>query len=63
VDDEASQEPVALEVGMRVRHDRFGEGQVERIEGHGDMMKVTVVFGRHESRKFVARYARLVPLR
>ena len=48
---------------MRVRHDKFGEGHVQRIEGQGDMMKVTVVFGRNESRKFVARYARLVPLR
>ena len=61
-EDEGSQEHVTLEVGMRVRHDKFGEGMVQRIEGHGDMMKVTVVFGRQESRKFVARYARLVPL-
>jgi hypothetical protein len=27
------------------------------------MMKVTVVFGRSDSRKFVARYARLVLVR
>jgi len=61
-EDEGSQEHVTLEVGMRVRHEKFGDGMVQRIEGHGDMMKVTVVFGRQESRKFVARYARLVPL-
>jgi DNA helicase-2/ATP-dependent DNA helicase PcrA len=62
-DDEGSQEAVTLEVGMRVRHEKFGDGCVQRIEGQGDMMKVTVIFGRSESRKFVARYARLVPLR
>jgi DNA helicase-2/ATP-dependent DNA helicase PcrA len=62
-DGEDSQEHVALAVGVRVRHEKFGEGQVTRIEGHGDMMKITVVFGRSEPRKFVARYARLVPVR
>jgi hypothetical protein len=36
---------------------------VQRIEGHGDMMKVTVLFGRTDLRKFVARYAHLEPLR
>ena len=47
---------------MRGRHEKFGEGQVLRLEGHGDMMKVTVLFGRSESKKFVARYARLMPV-
>ena len=61
-DGEGSQENVALQVGMRVRHEKFGDGQVLRIEGHGEMMKVTVMFGRSESKKFVARYARLTPL-
>jgi len=46
-----------------VQHERFGVGHVQRIEGQGDMMKVTVVFGRNESRKFVARYAHLTPVR
>ncbi len=60
---EDSQEAAHLEVGMRVQHERFGVGHVQRIEGQGDMMKVTVVFGRNESRKFVARYAHLTPVR
>jgi DNA helicase-2/ATP-dependent DNA helicase PcrA len=62
VDEADLQEPVPLAVGMRVRHEKFGEGQVLRLEGHGDMTKVTVIFGRSEARKFVARYARLVPV-
>jgi hypothetical protein len=61
--DEESQEHATLEVGMQVRHEKFGVGQVLRIEGHGERMKVTVVFGRSDARKFVARYARLVPVR
>jgi DNA helicase-2/ATP-dependent DNA helicase PcrA len=60
--DEESQEPAVLEVGMRVRHEKFGVGQVQRIEGQGERMKVTVVFGRNDAKKFVARYARLVPM-
>ena len=48
---------------MRVRHAQFGLGQVLRLEGHGDMMKVTVLFAGRETRKFVARYARLEPVR
>jgi DNA helicase II / ATP-dependent DNA helicase PcrA len=60
--DEDAQEGVVLTVGMRVRHEKFGVGEVQRIEGHGDMMKVTVLFGRSDARKFVARYARLEPL-
>jgi len=61
-EDDYSQESVRLVPGMRVRHAKFGEGVVESIEGNGDMLKVRVVFGRHTSKKFVARYARLVPV-
>jgi len=60
--EEDSQEVAVLEVGMRVRHEKFGIGQVQRIEGQGERMKVTVVFGRSDAKKFVARYARLVPV-
>ena len=60
--EEESQESAVLEIGMRVRHEKFGVGQVQRIEGQGDRMKVTVVFGRSDAKKFVARYARLVPV-
>ncbi|UCE01716.1 MAG: UvrD-helicase domain-containing protein [Candidatus Latescibacterota bacterium] len=61
-EDDFPQEPVELVQGMRVRHARFGEGVVVGIEGKGEMMKIKVTFGRHTTKKFVARYARLVPL-
>ena len=60
--DDESQETAVLEVGMRVRHEKFGIGQVQRIEGQGERMKVTVVFGRSDAKKFVARYAHLIPV-
>ena len=53
---------VQLVPGMRVRHAKFGEGIVEGVEGSGAMLKVRVVFGRHTTKKFVARYARLEPV-
>jgi DNA helicase-2/ATP-dependent DNA helicase PcrA len=61
-EDDYPQEPVQLVRGMRVRHAKFGEGIIEGIEGKGEMMKVKVVFGRHTTKKFVARYARLIPV-
>ncbi|MFQ5601042.1 MAG: ATP-dependent helicase, partial [Candidatus Krumholzibacteriia bacterium] len=61
-DDDFPQGPVELAAGMRVRHAKFGEGIVRRIEGKGEMMKVTVVFGRNRTKKLVARFARLIPL-
>ncbi len=61
-EDDYPQEPVQLVRGMRVRHAKFGEGIVDGIEGKGEMMKVKVVFGRHTTKKFVARYARLIPV-
>jgi len=62
-EDEFSQEEVHLVPGLRVRHARFGEGVVQAVEGRGEMMKVKVLFGRNTVKKFVARYAHLVPVR
>jgi DNA helicase-2/ATP-dependent DNA helicase PcrA len=61
-DDDFSQEAVEFVVGMRVRHPKFGEGIIDHIDGHGEMMKLTVLFGRHERKKLVARYAKLTPI-
>lgn len=45
--------------GMRVRHPTFGVGSIFKIEGKGDNLKVSVVFGDHTTKKFVVKYARL----
>ena len=61
-DDDFPQEDVELVVGMRVRHAKFGEGIIQKLEGQGEMTKISVLFGRHTTKKLVARYARLIPI-
>ncbi len=50
------------EVGMRIRHERFGKGIVRRVEGQGDQTRVTVIFDAGGERKFIAQYAPMRPL-
>ncbi|MGE0633401.1 MAG: ATP-dependent helicase [Pseudobdellovibrionaceae bacterium] len=45
--------------GMKVRHPTFGAGSIFKVEGAGDQLKVSVVFGDKTVKKFVAKYARL----
>ncbi len=45
--------------GTRVRHPRFGEGEIRRVEGTGHSMKFTVFFPRAGLKKLVARWANL----
>jgi DNA helicase-2/ATP-dependent DNA helicase PcrA len=48
--------------GKKVRHPTFGVGQVFEVEGQGDDLKVSVLFGDRTIKKFVAKYARLEPV-
>ena len=48
--------------GSRVRHEQFGEGVILRMEGSGENAKLTVYFDRAGTRKFVAKYAKLIKL-
>lgn len=45
--------------GRKVLHPTFGIGQVYEIEGHGEDLKVSVIFPNQMIKKFVAKYARL----
>ena len=49
----------ALRKGSRVRHPTLGVGQVFRIEGSGDQMRLTVYFQGSGRRTLVAKYAKL----
>jgi DNA helicase-2/ATP-dependent DNA helicase PcrA len=55
-------ETAAYAVGMRVQHDRFGKGIVRKVEGHGEQVRVTVIFDAGGERKFLAHYAPMRPL-
>lgn len=48
--------------GRKVRHPTFGVGQVFEVEGSGEDLKVSVLFGDRTIKKFVAKYARLEPV-
>ncbi len=44
-------------VGARVEHPSYGVGKINKVEGSGKDLKVTVYFTRHGSKKFLASYA------
>jgi DNA helicase-2/ATP-dependent DNA helicase PcrA len=50
-------EVVALAVGDRVSHDRFGLGTVAQVEGVGDKAKATIDFGSSGRKVLLLRYA------
>jgi DNA helicase-2/ATP-dependent DNA helicase PcrA len=58
----APQPGVAAELkrGPRVRHEQFGDGVILTMEGSGPDAKLTVYFDRAGSKKFIAKYAKLV---
>lgn len=49
-----------LKRGQRVRHEQFGDGVILTMEGTGGDAKLTVYFDRAGSKKFIAKYAKLV---
>ena len=51
-----------LRVGAKVRHDRFGEGEVIAIEGDGGNAKATVAFTHFGQKQLLLKFARLTLL-
>ena len=49
-----------LRRGQRVRHEQFGDGTILTMEGSGPDAKLTVYFDRAGSKKFIAKFAKLV---
>jgi DNA helicase-2/ATP-dependent DNA helicase PcrA len=49
-----------LKRGQRVRHEQFGDGTILTMEGSGPDAKLTVYFDRAGSKKFIAKYAKLM---
>jgi hypothetical protein len=49
-----------LKRGQRVRHEQFGDGTILTMEGAGPDAKLTVYFDRIGSKKFIAKYAKLI---
>lgn len=49
----------SLQVGQRVRHDRFGDGQVTNLEGAFPNTKATVVFDQAGQKQLLLKFAKL----
>lgn len=47
-----------LHIGTRIRHDRFGEGTIQAIEGSGDNSKITVVFEHVGRKQLLLKFAK-----
>lgn len=45
--------------GQIVHHPRFGAGKIQKIEGSGDDLRVSVIFKNQKVKKFIAKYAHL----
>ncbi len=56
---EAQTGAVGFKPGQRVRHSKYGEGQVVRREGDGEETKLTVSFALHGVKKLVEKFAKL----
>ena len=51
-----------LRVGMKVFHNKFGEGAVLALEGSGDDARAQVQFGRHGTKWLALSVAKLTPI-
>jgi DNA helicase-2/ATP-dependent DNA helicase PcrA len=56
---EAPSGATGFKAGARVRHPKYGEGQVVRREGDGEDAKLTVSFAQHGVKKLVEKFAKL----
>ncbi|MYE07783.1 MAG: AAA family ATPase, partial [Oligoflexia bacterium] len=46
-------------IGRTVHHPHFGTGKIQKIEGSGDDLRVSVIFKNKKVKKFIAKYAHL----
>jgi DNA helicase II / ATP-dependent DNA helicase PcrA len=53
---------LAITAGMKVFHNKFGEGRVKAIEGQGDDARAQVEFGRHGVKWLALSVAKLTPV-
>jgi DNA helicase-2/ATP-dependent DNA helicase PcrA len=54
--------PAPYGVGTQVHHQHFGRGVVQKREGEGEQLKLTVLFRDHGSKKILAKFAPMQPL-
>ena len=45
-------------IGRHVHHSHFGSGRIQKVEGSGEDLRISVQFSDNRVKKFIARYAR-----
>ena len=55
----ASTSNCGYQIGNRVRHERFGEGNITNIEAMGNDFKITISFDNSGEKKILLKYAKL----
>ena len=48
-----------FQVGCTVHHPHFGAGKIQKLEGEGENLKISVIFKNQRVKKFIAKYAHL----
>ena len=61
-EDFSQEEGPSFRKGQKVKHDKFGVGTVMGASGHGEEVRVEVVFGDNIRRTLMAKFAKLQPL-
>ena len=56
-------DPEGLAVGVRIRHDRFGEGTVTEMSGEGDNRKIGVAFEHVGQKHLLLKFAKFTILK
>jgi DNA helicase-2/ATP-dependent DNA helicase PcrA len=59
-DDDSAHVDARFRLGQRVRHAKFGEGEVRALSGAGDDLKLTVYFGSFGPKTVIARFVEAV---
>ena len=58
-EDISQDENSGFRVGQRVKHVKFGVGQIVRVDGTGDSANVDVIFGDRIRRTLILKFAKL----
>lgn len=53
---------VPYTVGSQLFHEHFGRGVVQKREGEGEQLKLTIIFREHGIKKVLAKFAPMQPL-
>ncbi len=56
---EWNQEEIHFAPGLRVKHEKLGEGTIEVVEGFGDLTRLTIDFADAGKKKVLAKYAKI----